>query len=128
MTIRNIKKFIESLWDWGCLDGCFGSTKIKPTDIDGLVERNGKFLVIETKLPDNDIPTGQMITFNHMISTGVFTIYVVWGHPGQPERILKMTRNGTQEYENADLSDFRELVGSWFEWASDQTPEPRFDS
>ena len=51
MTINDPVKFCAGLWDWGILNGCFGDTLIKPTDIDGFVERNGKFLFFETKSP-----------------------------------------------------------------------------
>jgi hypothetical protein len=41
MTINKLDAYVAGLWDWVCLDGCFGDTKIRPTDIDGLVERRG---------------------------------------------------------------------------------------
>ncbi len=40
MTIRSKEVFLQGLWDWAVLDGCFGNTRIRPTDVDGLIERH----------------------------------------------------------------------------------------
>lgn len=126
MTINNPDEFMSNLWDWGILRGCFGGTRIEPTDIDGFVERNGKFLAFETKSPGVEIKTGQMITFKHLIDLGCFTVVLVWGEPGKPERITLMTSKTTKEYENASLDTLRTIVTKWFEYAN-QTPYPRFE-
>lgn len=126
MTIENPDEYLSNIWDWGILRGCFGGTKIEPTDIDGFVERNGKFLVIEAKSPGVELKTGQLITFKRLIDTGCFTIIVVQGETNSPERITLMTRKTTQDYEGADLETLRHIVASWFRWAN-QTPVPRFE-
>lgn len=113
MTINNAETFVKSLWDWSCLDGCFGDTKIKPTDIDGFVERNNLFLIIETKLLGVQIPHGQMITFDRLIKTGYFTIFIVWGNPGKPEEMMIITRHGSGT-KKANLETFRNDVKRWF--------------
>lgn len=117
MTIEDMDTYIESLWDWACLDGCFGNGHIKPTDIDGLVERNGKFLVIETKLPNAEIKKGQEILFQKMVETGLFNVVIVWGRPGMPETIILMTREATRKYTNANIGTLREISEIWYKWA-----------
>lgn len=124
MTIENPSEYLRNLWDWSVLDGCFGETKIKPTDIDGFIERNGKFLAIETKSPGVDLNVGQLITFRSLVKTGYFTVAVVWGNPGSPTKILLMTRRATLEYSSADLAKFRWIVSEWFSYADNkQTAE-----
>jgi hypothetical protein len=59
LTIHNQALYEDGQWDWAILNGCFGKTKIAPTDIDGSIERNGKYLFIETKHPGASIPLGQ---------------------------------------------------------------------
>jgi hypothetical protein len=125
MTIQNPEEYLNNIWDWAILRGCFGETRIEPTDIDGFVERNGRFLVIETKAPYVEVKTGQMITFKRLIDTGYFTIVLVWGKPGKPEKIVLMTRQTTIEYDSVDIEKLRKIVGSWFEWAN-HTPVPEF--
>ena len=117
MTINNPELYIKSLWDWSILDGCFGNT-IKPTDIDGFVERNGRFLVIETKLPGALIPQGQMITFRALAKTTLFTIIVVWGEPGTPQHVKLMTRRGEGKKRYCDLDGLRDLCSKWFDYAN----------
>jgi hypothetical protein len=118
MTIRDGNKYLESLWDWGFLEDCFDEN-IRVTDIDGFVERKGKFLVIETKLPSIEkIPTGQMRMFREMLKTGLFTILIVYGNPGEPERgTLWKSTTSKIEFEEMDLEDFHSIVENWFRWA-----------
>jgi hypothetical protein len=82
MTIRNRDKFFEEHWDWGFLKeaGCFGDTKIEPTDIDGITERKGNFLFIECKSPGVPMNLGQTILHKALVATGVFTVIRLWGN------------------------------------------------
>jgi hypothetical protein len=118
MTINNIKSYVDNLWDWGILNGCFGNTNIKPTDIDGIVERNGEFLLLEAKSPHKEIPRGQQIMFNNLMKTGIFTIMVIWGNVNKPEEIQITNKLGIGEKEPCDLAKFRESVVRWFSYAN----------
>lgn len=126
MTINNEKVFLDGLWDWGCLDGCFGETKIAPTDIDGFVERNGHFLVLETKHPNTRIPYGQEITFKEMIKTGLFTVVIIWGEKNIPEEIELRTSKAIWHFNNANIKNLYWIVSEWFKWAEKQTSAPEF--
>jgi len=118
MTIQNWEEYKSNLWDWGILKGCFMDTKIEPTDIDGFVERNGKFLVIETKAPGVEVKTGQSITFKRLIDTGKFTVMIVWGEANNPQKIKLITRRTTLDYDDATLDTMKSLVSKWFLWAN----------
>lgn len=120
MTINNLELFISGLWDWGILNGCFGGSRIRPTDIDGLVEKNGYFLLFETKRQGASIPMGQKIMFNNMIATQKFTVIVAWGETNTPTKLLMMTRHGEQEYNPATIESFRGIVTKWYDWAVTQ--------
>ena len=117
MTIESPEQFVNNLWDWGILDGCFGESKIKPTDVDGLVERNGHFLILEAKSPTAEVKQGQEITFQHAIQAKSMTVFVVWGEPGKPERLRMISKWKDQEVD-ADIEKFREKVSQWYEWAN----------
>lgn len=116
MTINDPVKYCAGLWDWSILDGCFGDTKIKPTDVDGFVERNGKFLWLETKSPGVEIPTGQQITFDALMKTGIFTVFVIWGDTNSPKEIQVMTYLGKCLKKACDLNGLRDLVSRWYKW------------
>jgi hypothetical protein len=125
MTIRNLDAFIAGIWDWAILNGCFGSTRIAPTDIDGMVERNGQFLVLEAKGPGVPLTKGQSLTLASLQRTGLFTVIVVWGNPGQPEKIRVMTPKKTIDVNPADLTTLRGWVANWFMYAERHQLEAR---
>lgn len=85
-NIRDLEGFIGSYWDWEFLNKCF-TRGIKVSDIDGIVERNGFFLVLETKRPTAGQPTGQRILFEQMVRTGKFVVIYIWGEPNEPDTI-----------------------------------------
>lgn len=69
----------DGQYHWGFLDPCWKPTDIKPMDIDLIVERNGKFLIHETKQPGKSIPEGQRITLTRLWSMKSFSIIHVEG-------------------------------------------------
>lgn len=119
MSIENPELYMRGIWDWAILDGCFGQSKIKPTDIDGCIERKGKALFIETKQPGAGIPAGQRYMFQNLAQSGVASIIVVWGDTNQPEAIMVFHRNRIEEPHPTDLDGFRERVKNWYRWADD---------
>lgn len=104
---------MEGIWDWAILQGCFGNTKIEPTDIDGFVERRGHFLVLETKRVGVPIPIGQERTFQAMLHSKLFTVIVVWGNKS-PEYMKVYSGNKVTETKKCSLDDFRNVVKWWF--------------
>lgn len=116
MTINDPVAFVSTLWDWAILDGCFGTTRIKPTDIDGFVERHGYFMVIETKRPGVAIPYGQHLTFEALRKLNKFWIFIVWGYPGKPEKIQLYSPKGITSVMDCDVAFLRHAVTMWFEY------------
>jgi hypothetical protein len=118
MTINNPDQYMAGVWDWAILDGCFGETRIKPTDIDGCVERNGNLLILETKQPGAQIPKGQEITFQAFVRRAGAVVMVIWGEQNKPEQLKVFSRkypNG--KVIDADGEKFRRLVKIWYEHA-----------
>jgi len=87
MTIKNKDAFMGALWDWGFLDECFNKTKIKVSDVDGIVERNGHVLFIEAKPPGKEVSVGQSIMFSALAQSG-FTVLVIWGETNKPKEFM----------------------------------------
>lgn len=117
MSIRDMDSFNRNLWDWKILNGCFGKTRISPTDVDGFVERKGLFLFIEAKSPGKEPDRGQMMTIEALQRTGLFTCIIVWGRPGNPEKMRVFYPNGQEITRAANLEDFRDIVRRWYMWA-----------
>ena len=117
MTINDPEAYVASLWDWACLDGCFGNLHIKPTDVDGEVERKGNLIEIETKKPGVPIPWGQEQKIQTKVNEYGWTVLIVWGYPGKPEKIELRTPYITRTYENADLDKLRDICKQWYRHA-----------
>jgi hypothetical protein len=113
VTIRNIDNFVDSLWDWGFLDDCFGGTRIKVSDLDGIVERHGNVLILETKSPGAPIPKGQEILFNTLTSQSGFTVLVIWGDANKPVEAQVWGRPRVP----ADEKRIKDFVASWYKRA-----------
>jgi len=113
----------QHMWDYSMLDGCFGNTKIRPMDVDGLIERNGHGLFIETKGRDVEhFSVGQMRTLEWM-SVGLNqTVLVLFGEPNKPERAFAMYPGGLRvDFGQVDVDKVRDFVSRWFAWA-ERTP------
>jgi hypothetical protein len=114
MTINNPKLYMDTHWDWACLDGCFGSG-IRPSDVDGIVEVNGHFLLMETKSPSAHLSIGQRRMF--LAFPGL--VIVVWGEPGAPKEMLVLDHGDeVRPLGTATLDDFRKRVRAWFLYAN----------
>lgn len=119
--INNPKAFMAGVWNWNILKGCFGETKIRPTDIDGCVERNGQTLIIETKAPNVSVPMGQFMTYETWARSGLFTVIVVWGKTDNPTAMMVFNRDGIITPKAAvTLEQFRGFVAAWYAWANQQ--------
>ena len=110
MSIKDKAKYVANLWDWGFLDGCFGHTKIRVTDLDGLVERNGHFLFIEAKSSGVGVPRGQQILFDRLIESPQNSVLVIWGCPNKPE----MAQWWGRKTFPADEEAIVEEVAAWY--------------
>jgi len=118
-NIRDAEDYEASFWDWAFLNECFAPTNGRVTDIDGLIERNGKFLIIETKKPGAKIPQGQQILFDHMRGTGIMTVLIIWGAPNKPEKAEVVTRKWNHIIEGDDVEGrIKRLVRRWFKWVN----------
>lgn len=112
MTIHNMEAYTKNLWDWGFLDECFGATRIRLTDIDGIVERNGHFLIIEAKSLGKEIPTGQKIMFDHLTKNPNWTVLIIWGDaPDEPTTCMVW---GKPKQYIATREVIKTIVSQWF--------------
>lgn len=118
-------EYCKKLWDWAFLDECF-SNNIRITDIDGFVERNGHYLVIETKSPGAAIPSGQQRMIDKMHQSGSIAVLVVWGLPQHPIRIdVYHPVKGKKTVSPASLKDLKSIVSGWYRYANTEPPPLR---
>ena len=116
MSINSKERFLAGLWDWAIFDGCFGQTKIHPTDVDGLVERNGCFLFLEAKPSGGELKTGQRITIESLSWQPRTWVIVFYGDPAAlaVTRITLYRRGQPEDQPDPSLEALRKLVGCWY--------------
>lgn len=123
MTINNAELYVQGVWDWGFLDDCFAPTRIKVTDIDGAVERNGYELIIETKRKGASVPTGQAIMFRNKVKKG-HAVLIIWGRQADDLFDIEYwTLEGIVKRNGANLEFIKSLVKDWFAWANGKGPQ-----
>ena len=104
--------------DLTLLDECFPG-RIAMTDVDGLVEIDGRFLFIEWKRR-GDVPAGQRIMFERLTKHPEFTVLVILGDPASMtvER-YDVFRNGRRRgWRDCDMRGLKRHIRTWAERAS----------
>lgn len=114
MTIRNLNAYRDGAWDWGFLDECFAPTRVRPSDVDGIVERRGRFLVIEAKPNEGRMTKGQALTLDAFSREPNFQVLVIYGEPNQPVAM----QHWPQPAKAADAADIKRFVSSWWQYAN----------
>lgn len=113
--------YVENLWDWGFLRKYLGNFGIEPTDLDGIIERNGRFLLLEAKSPGAKIPGGQRFMFDNLVKMkcpycdqdiNLYEVLVIWGKPNQPEQMQMWRIQSTPV--PASVSAVQKVVGDWY--------------
>ena len=126
---------------WDCKEhGCFNWKKrpkieefaeclprnIKFSDIDGIVEINGKALLLEWKGESaGEIPTGQRIMYERLTRNSDNAVLILVGDA----RDMTITRRclvwggSLREWQAGNLDDAKEHIRRWAEWA-DRSPRP----
>lgn len=117
MTIHNMEKFVDSIQDWAILEGCFGASRIRPSDIDGFVERRGVCLFLEGKGEGVPLTTGQSIAFSTLAKQGN-TVIVFWGKDHAISKMRVITQSDPGIVKPSSLDGLRSAVKSWYEEAS----------
>jgi hypothetical protein len=125
VTIRSLTAFVGALWDWAVLRECF-PRGIRPTDIDGMVEMGGRYLILEGKNPNVPVPVAQQRMFDSMLrwnrlAPGLFTVIVFWGDAAT--QIVTQIQFWGCDPIAADLAMLREHVRAWAIWAEEHAAE-----
>lgn len=122
---------------WQCdKQGCF-NTKKRPKlevfydllpgkiaigDIDGIVEINSKFLILEYKGYGVPLPKGQQIMYERLTKIAPFTVIVVAGdcETMETKEYFIYYNGACGKTKQTNLGGLRDLVGRWVSWAKNQ--------
>lgn len=116
MNLRSRDAYRDRAWDWGFLNDCFGSSNIRLSDVDGIVERHSYFLVIEAKPSRGAIGVGQRLLLDALSQVSRFTVLVLYGEPNKPEAMQHWPGPATW----ADEATIRAFVSEWYRFANRQ--------
>lgn len=122
--IRSREKLNESVVHWKFLDDCFPG-KVRPTDIDGMIERNNHFLMLEQKSDEKEfIPDGQHILYRNFSTKKNCKVIVFWGKmkdniPVEISQII-IYEDGNQDWDSEPPSmlRFKKLIQDWWREAN----------
>ena len=108
--------------DLTLLDECFPG-RIAMTDVDGLVEINGRFLFLEWKR-QGEVPAGQRIMFERLTRHPGFTVLVILGDPASmaAERYDVFQGGRRRGWRDCDLPELKRHVRAWAQRASAARP------
>jgi len=111
----------DGVFNWDFLKGAFGP-RIEPMDFDGVVERNGYFLIFETKTPGTLVPDGQTITFENLVRCDTrFTIIFCAKQPADICAWDVWTNHGRVHYDG-NAATLKAWCSAWFEHVSQCDP------
>ena len=116
-NLRDPWDALQALWGWDILKGCFGTTKIRPMDIDGMVERNGHFLFLEGSR--EWAKTEAQLLALRRLAEGPKTSTVArfsGQPPGTVER-LRVMGKFDREAGPATTDELRRVVSEWYAYA-----------
>jgi len=119
MPIIDRNKYRDAAWNWDILGGCFAG-KIRPCDIDGVVERRGHFLFIEAKPPRKAISSGQALMLCRLAELPKVTVLIIWGETDQPEEMQVVGELAKR----CTLQDVRQFCKDWYERAEQDADSP----
>jgi hypothetical protein len=110
--------YIKQLPSWDDLIECFPG-KIKPTDIDGMVEINGNFLFLEEKSAGATVSDAQGLALRLLAMTADVTVAVF--RPGKTSDLEVLIYDGFPPYNGYQpysRQQFKNWLHAWAEAAS----------
>lgn len=107
--------------DYGFMKGIIkDNPKFMPSNIDGIVERNGQFLVMEWKRSGEKISKGQEILLRALAKTPCFTLMIITGDTDNGINFINcfiFNKKGEVEIKYDKYEDFVDYIKFWYEVA-----------
>jgi hypothetical protein len=126
--MKSMRTLFPKFVDYGELIGLIPSNeKFSPSDIDGICERNGQFLIMEWKRPkDNDyegekVSFGQQRLLQALAAKEGFIVIIVYGHSDDGMKVDKFFRVqpiGPCIQLGVGVDMFKSFYRQWYELAN----------
>lgn len=97
-----------------------GNPNFVPSNVDGICERKGKFLVMEWKRPKERVSKGQEILLKAMAKMSNFIVVIIYGDTDfdtQIDKFYLVNQNGSCSHIGNGFESFKAYYQQWYEWA-----------
>ena len=92
--------------------------KFLPSNLDMIMERNGKFLVAEWKRDTEVMPWGQELLLRKMVSPN-FTVLIIVGDNGtNVSGFCILKEDGKRIVLGRTMDELKDYIKGWYKWAS----------
>lgn len=91
-----------------------------PSNVDGICERKGKFLIMEWKRPNEKVSKGQAILLKALAAKDDFMVVIIYGNTDNSMVIDKywlLQKDGTPMHHGTGLEMFKQFYRQWYELA-----------
>ena len=95
--------------------------KFLPSNVDGISERNGKFMIMEWKRPHERMSKGQEFLLKALAKTPNFVVIIIIGDTDNGMNIEKfyyLQPMGKNVLIGSSTQEFKDYYTSWYEWAN----------
>jgi hypothetical protein len=94
--------------------------QLVPSNVDGILERNGQFLILEWKRPKEKISEGQRIMLQALAAKPSFMVVIVYGNTDNEtvvDSYWLLTPEGKPVKSGIGFNSFKEFYRQWYELA-----------
>ena len=99
-----------------------------PSNVDGICERNGHFLIMEWKRPDEKVSKGQEILLKALAENPRFIVTIIIGNTDngtQIDKYFTVGIDGKCALAGVGFEQFKAFYRQWYEWADGNIPKQK---
>jgi hypothetical protein len=88
-----------------------------PSNVDGILERNGQFLILEWKRPGEKVSNGQRIMLQALASKPSFMVVIIYGNTDTQtviDSFWLLTPDGTPVKTGIGFDSFKQFYRDWY--------------
>jgi hypothetical protein len=91
-----------------------------PSNVDGILERNGQFLILEWKRPNEKVSEGQRIMLQALAAKPSFMVVIIYGNTDNETVIDSywlLTPEGKPVKSGIGFESFKQFYRDWYSYA-----------
>ena len=124
--ISSYEYFKRNAIDFTLFNDCLPA-RLGFTDIDGIMERRGSFLVLEKKFDASRPGLGQLIMFRQLVKLEKFTVCIFGGTEFDVQYMYLLTRAKEKYISEPSLDKLKKLIRDWLVYAENKDKSGAFE-